>query len=54
VIGARFGTAVGAKLKGEHLRGLLALLVLGMAARMAARLLMTPQDMFTVSPLVGG
>jgi uncharacterized membrane protein YfcA len=54
VVGARFGTAVGAKLKGEHLRGLLALLVLGMAGRMAARLLMTPQDMFTVSPLVGG
>ena len=54
VIGARFGTAVGAKLKGEHLRGLLALLVLGMAGRMAARLLLTPQDMFTVSPLMGG
>ena len=54
VVGARFGTAVGAKLKGEHLRGLLALLVLGMAARMAARLLLTPQDVFSVSPMVGG
>jgi uncharacterized protein len=54
VVGARFGTAVGAKLKGEHLRGLLALLVLGMAVRMATRLLLTPQDVFSVSPLVGG
>ena len=53
VVGARFGTAVGARLKGEQLRALLALLVLGMAARMAARLLLTPQDVFSVSPLVG-
>ena len=53
VVGAQFGSAVGAKLKGEHLRGLLALLVLAMAGRMAARLLLEPQDLFTVGPLVG-
>jgi uncharacterized membrane protein YfcA len=53
VVGAQFGTAVGAKLKGEHLRGLLALLVLAMAGGMAARLLLEPQDLFTVTPLVG-
>ena len=54
VVGARFGVAVGAKLRGEHLRGLLAVLVLGMAVRMATRLLLMPQDVFTVTPLVGG
>ena len=47
VVGAQFGTRIGAKLKGEQLRGLLALLVLGVCAKLC-RCVITPEDFFSV------
>jgi uncharacterized membrane protein YfcA len=54
VIGAQFGTKVGVKLKGEQLRGLLAVMVLGVAARMAYGLMAEPADPFSIAVLSGG
>jgi len=54
VIGGQFGANAGQKLKGEQLRVLLALIVLGVAIRMLVGLLVTPDDLFSLSPLVGG
>ena len=48
VIGAQFGSRVGARLKGEHLRALLALMVLAVCAKLAFDLVTTPDDLFTV------
>ena len=54
VIGGQFGANAGQKLKGEQLRVLLALIVLAVAIRMLVSLLVTPDDLFSLSPLVGG
>lgn len=53
VIGAQFGAEIGLRLKAEQLRGLLALLVLGVALRVAYGLIATPDDPFTIS-VTGG
>ncbi|MCG8689986.1 MAG: sulfite exporter TauE/SafE family protein [Minwuiales bacterium] len=56
VIGAQFGTRFGTKLRGEQLRGLLALMVLGVCGKLAYGLIATPDDLFTLTTLgrVGG
>ena len=56
VIGAQFGTRFGTKLRGEQLRGLLALMVLGVCGKLAYGLVATPDDLFTLTALgrVGG
>jgi uncharacterized membrane protein YfcA len=54
VIGGQFGANAGQKLKGEQLRVLLALIVLAVAIRMLVGLLVTPDDPFSLSPLMGG
>ncbi|MCP5381433.1 MAG: sulfite exporter TauE/SafE family protein [Kordiimonadaceae bacterium] len=51
VIGAQAGVIVGAKLKGEQLRILLASLVLIVCAKMAYDLVVEPKDLFTVSAI---
>ncbi len=48
VIGAQFGSKLGAKLPAAHLRGLLAALVLIVAAKMALGLFTTPDNIFSV------
>lgn len=48
VAGAQVGARIGYKLKGEHLRGLLGLIVLGVGARMALDLFVTPRDIFSL------
>jgi uncharacterized membrane protein YfcA len=48
VVGAQFGVRVGARLRGEQLRLLLALLVLAVAARLLVGLVARPDDPFTV------
>ncbi|MDA1132832.1 MAG: sulfite exporter TauE/SafE family protein [Proteobacteria bacterium] len=48
VIGAQVGTSVGARLRGEHLRALLAVLVLAVGVGMAGTLLLTPADPYSV------
>tara|TARA_B100000959_G_scaffold283755_1_gene353455 strand:- start:2934 stop:3857 length:924 start_codon:yes stop_codon:yes gene_type:complete len=53
VIGAQLGTRVGAKLPGEQLRSLLALIVLGVWARLAYELLARPDDLYSIGALVG-
>ncbi|MEX0859638.1 MAG: sulfite exporter TauE/SafE family protein, partial [Cucumibacter sp.] len=54
VIGAQFGASAGKRLRGEQLRLLLALLVLGVAIRFAASLLIAPADPFSMAILAQG
>ena len=51
VIGAQIGVRVGAKLKGEQLRILLAGMVLIVCARMAFGLVAEPDDLFSISTI---
>jgi uncharacterized membrane protein YfcA len=55
VIGAEFGTRFGARLRGEQLRGLLALLVLAVGIALATQLVVPPEDVYSLThSLVGG
>ncbi|MCZ6523332.1 MAG: sulfite exporter TauE/SafE family protein [Alphaproteobacteria bacterium] len=54
VIGAQYGTGAGARLRGEQLRALLALLVLGVCALLAWRLVSRPDDLYAVGQVFGG
>jgi uncharacterized membrane protein YfcA len=49
VIGAQFGVRAAAKLRGEQLRLLLAVLVIGVALRLLYGLVATPRDLFSVT-----
>ena len=53
VIGAQFGARAGGKLKGEQLRVLLALMVLGVCAKMAFDLVSVPSDLFAIGSGAG-
>lgn len=53
VVGAQFGTMAGDKLRGEHLRILLAALILIVALRMAFDLVATPSDLFSLASVAG-
>ena len=48
VIGAQFGAFAGQRLRGEQLRGLLALLVLAVCARLLFDLVSTPDELYIV------
>lgn len=50
VVGAQFGARAGARLRGEQLRILLALLVLGVCAKLALDLVVTPDELYSVAP----
>ena len=50
VVGAQLGTRFGARLRGEQLRILLALLVLGVGIRLAFDLFTTPIDFYSLAP----
>jgi len=52
VIGAQFGARVGFKLKGEHLRALLALMVLLVCVKMGVGLVVTPEEPYSVMEAV--
>ncbi|ESR26416.1 sulfite exporter TauE/SafE family protein [Lutibaculum baratangense] len=54
VIGAQFGAYAGQKLRGEQLRALLGLLVLSVCVRLMIDLVVTPDDLYNVSGVVGG
>jgi len=56
VIGAQIGTKVGANLRGEQLRGLLALMVLAVCLKLFFDLVITPDDVYSLTPIgqVGG
>jgi uncharacterized membrane protein YfcA len=51
VIGAQLGTRIGLRLKAEQLRILLALLVLAVAGKIALDLLLTPAELYSISPV---
>jgi len=48
VIGAQIGTKIGGLLRGEQLRGLLALIVLGVCAKLSLDLVITPDDLYSL------
>lgn len=52
VVGAQVGAQVGLRLRADQLRVLLALLVLVVCLRVAADLLLTPAEFYSISPLV--
>ena len=54
VAGAQFGASAGQFLRGDQLRALLALIVLGVAIRFALGLLIAPADPFSMAVLSFG
>ena len=48
VVGAQFGSRAGQYLRGEQLRGLLALIVLAVVAKLVFDLVATPEDLFSL------
>ena len=55
VIGAQFGAYAGQKLRGEQLRALLALIVLGVGLRLLFDLIQKPDELYSLTRMgVGG
>src|SRR5690606_36199721 len=54
VAGAQFGASAGRYLRGDQLRALLALIVLGVAFRFALSLFLAPADPFTMNVIAFG
>jgi hypothetical protein len=48
VIGAQIGARFGSRMQGEHLRGLLAILVLTVCAKLTYDLVTTPEDLYSL------
>ena len=48
VVGAQIGTMLGSRLRGEQLRGLLALMVLSVCGKIVYDLLITPEDLYVL------
>ncbi len=53
VIGAQFGARFGSRMQGEHLRGLLAVIVLGVCAKLSYDLIAVPADLYSLGGSVG-
>ncbi|MBO6782037.1 MAG: sulfite exporter TauE/SafE family protein [Alphaproteobacteria bacterium] len=53
VVGAQLGTKMSGKLRGEELRGLLALMVLGVCAKIGVELVATPEDLYSIDEVEG-
>lgn len=53
VVGAQFGARVGQNLRGDHLRALLALLVLAVGARFLVGLVVQPEERYSLTVLLG-
>ena len=53
VIGAQFGARAGALLRGDQLRGLLALMVLAVAVKIGFDVIVTPTDLYSIGTVVG-
>ncbi|MGI9383725.1 MAG: sulfite exporter TauE/SafE family protein, partial [Methyloligellaceae bacterium] len=54
VIGAQFGARAGHKLKGEQLRALLAIMVLGVSVKLAVDLVVEPENVYSLTYITGG
>lgn len=50
VIGAQFGTSAGARLRGDQLRVLLALMVVAMCLKIGHDMVATPTDLYSIGP----
>jgi uncharacterized membrane protein YfcA len=48
VVGVQFGTRIGSQMRGEQLRALLAVLVIGVALRLFVGLVTTPSDIYSI------
>jgi len=53
-VGAQFGASAGKYLRGDQLRALLALLILGVAIRFGLTLVLKPSDVFSMAVLTAG
>lgn len=53
VVGAQFGVRAGQYLKGEQMRALLGFMVLAVCLRMAFDLIVKPDELYSLSPLLG-
>jgi len=53
VVGAQFGARIGQNLRGDHLRALLALLVLAVGVRFLAGLVAEPDERYSLTVLIG-
>ena len=51
VIGAQIGARLSTKLRGEYLRGLLAIVVLGVCVKIVTDLTLTPADLYSLDLL---
>ncbi len=49
VIGAQFGSRLGVRLRGDHLRVLLAIMVLSVSGKIALDLLLTPSELYSIT-----
>ncbi|GAB4226382.1 MAG: sulfite exporter TauE/SafE family protein [Methyloligellaceae bacterium] len=54
VIGAQFGASAGQRLRAEQLRALLALMVLAVSLRLAAGLVLEPDELFSIGDTLAG
>jgi len=54
VIGGQFGVRAGQKLRGEQLRALLAVVVLAVAIRLLFDLVLTPSELYSITPVRTG
>lgn len=54
VIGAQFGVRAGQRLKGEQLRAILALMVLGVCLRLGVDLVIEPSEIYSLTHVGGG
>jgi uncharacterized membrane protein YfcA len=54
VIGAQFGARIGQNIRGDQLRALLAILVIAVALRFLVGLVVTPEERFSLTALIGG
>ena len=52
VVGAQFGSKYSVRMKGEQLRALLALMVLGVCIKIVLDLVAKPEDLYSISPLL--
>lgn len=54
VIGAQFGVKAGQKLKGEQMRAILAIMVLGVCLRLGLDLVIEPSELYSLTLITGG
>ena len=54
VVGAQFGSKYSVRMKGEQLRALLAIMVLGVCVKIVFDLVVIPVDLYALTPVLGG